>query len=82
MQIRSQLEQEKISVPLKKEDIAGKYEIAKIQEKARLENSKQDFKGKMSDIQEQNIRERAILNKQLEAEFADAPSIKAQPVNQ
>ena len=43
-----------------------------------MEQEKNNFKGKMSDIKEENSRDRMVLSKQLETAFDKAPAVQEQ----
>lgn len=71
-QEQKQLEVMKAQIPLEREKLIIQRELAKIQEKARVQKEMTDAKGRMSDVKEQNDREKMLLNKELEAAFSES----------
>lgn len=75
-QQQAQLEALKAQIPIEKEKLRIQGEILKIQEKAKTIQAQQDFKGKSADINEQNDRDKMVLNKQLESAFSKAEAVE------
>lgn len=75
-QQQAQLEALKVQIPIEKEKLRIQGELLKIQEKAKANREQLDFKGKTGDINEQNTRDRMVLNKQLESAFDKAASVE------